>query len=649
MSIVTLDWAAIRPLNGGREKGFEELCSQLARMEAPDCARFVRKGTPDAGIECYAVLADATEWGWQSKYFCALGDSQWQQIDHSIKVAIDKHPNLVRYFVCAPLDLPDARIEGRKSAKDRWDEHVAKWRGWAQAKHRSVEFVWWGSSEMLERLAKPGNVGRVRFWFDKHGFDREWFSARLDEAFRAAGPRYTPEVHVELPIAEDLDAFGRTQGFFNRIKALAIPVRDALQGARYSEQAAADAAIAAMTDTLSAVVQTVLNALGSISQVAAGPLPFTSAIETIEATSAPIQAIAAHLAKRAEEHDAQQMRGEAGHGRCRTNPFQERSYTFRRLEHELRQASQELRRASELAASSTLVLRGDAGTGKTHLLCDLVKRRVEAGQPTVLLMGQRFVSHDSPWPQALQHLDLAGLSAEEFIGALEASAQASGERGLIVIDAVNEGNGRIIWPSHMAAFLAKVERSPWLGVVLSVRSAYQDVVIPAEVRDRALLLTHHGFREHEYDATKTFFVHYGLELSSTPLLAPEFQNPLFLKTLCLGLNQQGHQRLPRGFHGISAVFDLYLNAVNARLAQQLGYDSRTPLVRRAVDAFATALVNANERWLPRERAAQVVDALLPNRDFERSLCRGLVVEGVLAEDSLIRGGGDSSRRRVRRL
>lgn len=644
MNGITLDWSAIRPLNGGREKGFEELCSQLARAEAPAGASFVRKGTPDAGVECYAVLADGTEWGWQSKYFNTVGDSQWKQLDESVEAAIHKHPQLVSYYVCVPLDLADARIVGKrtgtqwKSAKDQWDEHVTKWRGWAQGKNRTIEFVWWGSSEMLERLARTENVGRVRFWFDKRGFDGAWFSARLDEAIRAAGPRYTPEIHVELPIAEDLDAFGRTHRFFNRVKALAIPLREALRRARYSEQPIADAENAALTARISDAVQAVLNALGAISHVAAGPLPFTSVVETIEATGSPIQALAADLEKRATEHDAQQPKDQAGHVRYRTNPFRERGYTLRRLERELHEASEALRRADELSASSVLILRGNAGTGKTHLLCDVVKRRVDAHRPTVLLMGQRFVSNDAPWSQVLQHLDLADLSAEEFIGALEASAQASGERALIAIDAINEGTGRSVWPTHLAAFLAQVERSPWLGVVLSVRSSYEEVVIPSEIRDRALLITHHGFREHEYDATKIFFVHYGLELPSTPLLAPEFQNPLFLKTLCRGLNKQGQQRLPRGFHGISAVFNLYLDAVNARLAQQLGYDPRTPLVRRAVDAFAATLVDENERWLQRERAAEIVDALLPNRDFERSLSRGLVVEGVLAEDSFLREG-----------
>jgi hypothetical protein len=99
MDKVTLDWSSIRPLNGGRDRGFEELCSQLARSETPHGCQFVRKGTPDAGVECYAILQDDSEWAWQSKYFDGLGNSQWQQIDKSVKAVIEKHPRLVQYFV----------------------------------------------------------------------------------------------------------------------------------------------------------------------------------------------------------------------------------------------------------------------------------------------------------------------------------------------------------------------------------------------------------------------------------------------------------------------------------------------------------------------------------------------------------------------
>ena len=127
---MNLDWKAIRSLNGSQAEGFEELCAQLARAELPSDAKFERKSVPDAGVECYCVQPDGTEWGWQAKYFDSLGSSQWSQLDHSVKTALDKHPALVRYFVCVPMDRPDARIEGQKSAMQRWDEHVEKWQCW---------------------------------------------------------------------------------------------------------------------------------------------------------------------------------------------------------------------------------------------------------------------------------------------------------------------------------------------------------------------------------------------------------------------------------------------------------------------------------------------------------------------------------------
>src|SRR5690606_30703396 len=138
-----INWWAIRPLNGSQHEGFEELCAQLARSEIPDNARFVRKAPPDAGVECYATFPDGSEWGWQAKYFNTLDSSQWAQLDDSVKTALKKHPRLVRYYVCVPLDLPDARRPDQKSARQKWEEHVVKWKRWAAETGMSVDFVWW--------------------------------------------------------------------------------------------------------------------------------------------------------------------------------------------------------------------------------------------------------------------------------------------------------------------------------------------------------------------------------------------------------------------------------------------------------------------------------------------------------------------------
>ena len=136
-----LDWNAIRPLNGSRAEGFEKLCAQLAHAERPTDAKFIRKGTPDAGVECYCILPDETEWGWQAKYFNSLESSQWSQLDDSVKTVLEKHPNLVRYFICVPMDRPDARVQGQRSAMERWNAHVEKWEGWASDRGMKVKFV----------------------------------------------------------------------------------------------------------------------------------------------------------------------------------------------------------------------------------------------------------------------------------------------------------------------------------------------------------------------------------------------------------------------------------------------------------------------------------------------------------------------------
>ena len=633
MSQVALDWNSIRPLNGGRDKGFEELCTQLARAEMPSGATFVRKGTPDAGVECYVILSDGAEWGWQSKYVDGLGHSQWSQINGSIKTALEKHPKLVRYFVCVPVDRADARIQGQKSAKERWDDHVAKWNNWASDRGMTVEFVYWGSHDLLERLAGAAHIGRVRFWFDVRGFDAPWFTARLDEALQAAGPRYTPEVHVDLPIAWEFEAFGRTDSFFDREKARARRIREELRAVEYSE-GAAESTVDAKFAAVSSKVQTVLTAIGSIDVQATGPLPFRAISEQVHAAEEAAEELSRLLGERELQLEVklESRDMKARRSSYRSNPFRDRRIRLRRLITELEVSRESFVHADQIAESPMMVLRGEAGTGKTHLLCDLARQRVFAGRPTVLLMGQRFVSNDVPWSQALWQLDLSSLSAEEFVGALEAAAQTAGSRALVMIDAINEGAGRIIWPSHLAVFLACLERSPWIGVVLSVRSSFEELVLPADVRSRAAVVTHSGFSEHEYDATKTFFLHYGLELPSTPLLAPEFQNPLFLKTLCRGLKAKGERRLPRGFQGITAVFDLYLSAVNKRLASSLDFDSRTPLVRQAVEAVAEAILDSGEPWLTLTKAGEVVNRFLAGRGFERSLYRGLVAEGVLVEE-----------------
>ena len=639
---MNIDWQSIRAIDGSKAKGFEELIVQLARAESPSDALFKRVGTPDAGVECYCVLKGGSEWGWQAKHFTSdLNNSQWAQLDDSIKTALDKRPSLTRYYVCIPWDRSDARIPGQKSAMQRWNEHVSKWQGWARERDMSVEFVWWGASELIERLSQPAHIGRISFWFNVRYFDKAWYNHRLQVAIDTAGPRYTPEVHVDLPIAQDMEMFGRTDAAINCIKAMAREVRREFRTItlpiedekNLRESVNVDELAKRINKLREEDVAHVLRAFSDLDPTPDDELPIADIVGKIEALEAPTRAVVKSLKRPSEEYDSWQRESNDRSG-YQYNPFRNLSVRIERLRYRLQGIVERLDRAEEIGNRRVMILKGDAGTGKTHLLCDVARSRIVDNAPTVLLMGQRFTDLSDPWTQTLQHLGLHHANVEQFIGALEASAQSANRKALLIIDAVNEGHGRKIWPPNMSAFLTQVERSPWVGVILSVRSSYEESVIPADVRERAITVTHDGFTGHEYDAVRTFAEHYGIEFPSTPILQPEFRNPLFLKIICEGLQGKGERRIPRGISGVTNFFNLYLNKVNERLAELLDYNPNDNLVRRALEKVAERIIDLkmNGNWLPRRQVEEVVNELLPGRRFSDSLYRNLVVEGVLAED-----------------
>ena len=633
-----INWNAINPHQGSKRDSFEELCAQLARAESPLDAKFIRTGSPDAGVECYCVLPNGEEWGWQAKYFTsALGTPQWQQLDRSVRSALTKHPKLTRYFVCVPRDPSDGRIENQKNEMNRWNDHLAKWQDWATERDMSVEFVWWGSSELIERLSDESQAGRVEFWFgDQTRFSREWFRKRLDEARASAGRRYTPEVHIDVSVAEKLRLFGREEGVINGLRTNAKDVQDAFRllkprtdrddavgqesGLHALEEAgerirAAFQRLEASPDKgldLGSVVEEIHSALKRADESIA-------AISTLETTAQPDPAV------------------DPDHQRYQPNPYSELRSLLYYLHGVLRNACVDLERAEPLVNGNLLILTGEAGIGKTHLLCDIAHTRVESGMPTVLLMGQLFQNSARPWPQILAQLDSTHIGTDVFIGALETAAQAANARALLMIDAVNEGEGLRLWPKELPGFLTAIRRSPWIACVLSVRSTYADVVIPEQVWESAVTVTHGGFADRTYDAARTYFEHYEVTLPSRPLLQPEFDNPLFLKLFCQSLQGKGTQEIQRGQYGISEVFRALLDDVNQRLGLALDYNPDDNPVQAALSAFAAESAKQRKRWLPQPEVAKIIDSFLTNSGFSTSLYRALVNEGLLFETPEVGG------------
>ncbi len=626
---MSLEWKKLRSWKNSVNSAFEELCCQLAEYEPhPQGSVFLRKGTPDGGVECFWAFPTGSEWGWQAKFLSMpFGPAQWQQLDKSVYSALKNHPQLSRYTICLPFDRPDARIKGQKSFLDHWNLHVKKWQAQAKRLGKSIQFDYWGDHEIYERLSRDEHVGRYKFWFDQEFLTQSWFAAHIREVIANAGDRYTPQLNVELPIAKVFEGLGRTAAFLSLLDSHLRSIGKAfrlLPLRRLSEISETDAL------SVQENMRRLLRVLDRMRDHNWEQLPFDDlAVPQIESVRRCIGVL------RQQEEESKKAKTATGQiGQVPDVDLRNEIYAVGELLrslHDLREFSQ-----SGTARSSNrpaLLIVGTAGSGKTHLFCDVAEQRIKKGYPTVVLLGEQFRATE-PWKQILDFLGLS-CTREQFLGAMDAAAQASGTRALILIDALNEGEGQKIWTKYLAGMLAQLERYSRLGIAVSVRSSYEEVIVPPQLSSGNQMVReqHRGFEEHEYEAANRFFTHFGIE-PSVPLLYPEFTSPQFLMLFCKGIRNKGLSRVPAGLHGISSIFEFYLDSLNDKLAHpdHLNFDAKERIVQNATDKITKVMAEKGLRWLPFKVAKKNIDAFLPGREYETSLSRHLIGEGVFAED-----------------
>lgn len=643
---MSINWNNIRTLNGSQQSAFEELCCQLARSEpTPPESRFMRVGAPDAGVECYWILPTGDEWGWQAKFFTVTpGDIQWKQVDESVRTALKKHPRLTVYTVCIPLDRADPRIENRRSFQDRWDAQVAKWHGLANEAGMSVDFRYWGSSEHIERLSREEHRGRNYFWFNTELFSDIWFQDHLNESIANVGPRYTPEVNVALPIARLFDGLGRTPAFFQRLNDHITAVRKQY---RYMTGREAELVAKSEYEALSQKMKRLTDLAKTVSDTGVGVIEWT-ALDTAVDQTVDAARVCTNALEKARDQEKERDTS------SKPKQYRQELYTYeidhlRGLQIRLYQLRAEIN-SDETALTNVraLLIIGGAGTGKTHLFCDVAEQRMASSHPSVLLLGEQFGS-DEPWSHIIHSLGLS-CTRDEFLSALDAAAEARKTRAILFIDALNEGTGKQLWKRHLAGMLKVISRYAHVGIAVSVRSSYEELVIPHGIgRDRLIRYEHLGFSENEYAATKIFFDHYHIERPSIPLLVPEFSNPLFLKLFCMGIHNAGLNRIPDGFQGITKIFDFFIDQVQQRLSrpEYLDYNYRSQPVQQAIKNLIHRMTELDRSWLPHGEAQGIVDEVLPPQSYESSLFRGLIVEGILAEDRFCVGEETNSDNRSR--
>lgn len=239
-----------------------------------------------------------------------------------------------------------------------------------------------------------------------------------------------------------------------------------------------------------------------------------------------------------------------------------------------------------------LFVSGKAGAGKSHMMADIVRKRIQEGNQSLFLLGQNFGKMENPWNHILGMLELK-CSPKVFLDYLNKKARASKSRILIFIDAINEGIGIVLWKRYLNVFLDSIKPYTHLCVVMTYRSTYEEAVFGTdEIPYRVIECD--GFKGYENEAMRSFFQHHGLNLPHHPVLSAEFANPLFLKLLCVGLKRDPYTADFKGTFGIERVFNYFTDHANENLGEKFEYPwHKLNVVKKAITAFINRLADKN--------------------------------------------------------
>ena len=635
----------IAPRLGGQRESFEELCCQLARLTTPSEASFVRlDGTGgDGGVECFVESPDGSRTGWQAKYVFKV-DSLLTQANKSLDTALGIHPTLRTYVVCFPFDLTGPTGRRGKCGHEKFEEWRTRREAIAKEDGRELEIRRWAAADLRSQLLDVDHNGGIReFFFNERVLSRDWFEQHLRDVVASAGPRYTPELSVETDLWSWIEALGRTPAWEQRLQQMAERCKTTLNEcanalSRTGETTGTPAwPVASREAGIECVsgAQAVVQRCSELTH-SEGRENASARVEELEQTISGFADLETTLA-----HD---LEDEYGSGRASSAGFRqfmaEYCCTFpaanlddvRDAKAALMDFHDWLRSPSGwLAFEPALLLTGVAGSGKTHGVCDAVKRRLPQGRLSCVAFGHEFRGEPDPWTRLQECLGIPADSGRDaMLDLLNAAAEASTQLLIICIDAINETRPLRYWRDRTKSFVEAVRRRPNLRLCLTCRSSFLSHCLPA---DHGLYeVEHRGFTGIEREACLSFFQHHELEPPLAPMLQPEFANPLYLILVCKTLQAKGLRSLPEGWIGLAPVIRAFLEHSEQKFAVEHETTIGAAVVSGTLMALAREIADTELSAVTWSRAQQLVSERRPTA-AQVPILEWMIRESLLVEDA----------------
>lgn len=466
--------------------------------------------------------------------------------------------------------------------------------------------------------------------------DKEWQNTHLTKIKRSAGNRYIPRLNVNLPIAEIFDGISRTEKFYTEIRSHYGKLNREFTrvASKYKNRE-----IQQDYNNLKREIFKLLKILRSVKEYNTKRIPWHKVN---------------HLTKKANDFSwklleklrEEKIKVEREQTEKKQESHQPESEKIDSDIHYLYETQKELKYFEELSLSTKaklsntpfLLLTGSAGTGKTHLLCDVVENRFKSKKtlPTILLFGELFATNEDLFLQIARQLDLK-FNKQEFLKLLNNAGKQSSCRALIIIDALNETRQRNFWKRNLTELIDEIKKYPNVALVISVRSGFEDEVLTNKQKKIFIDEEHKGFQFMEWEAVNKFFNEFNLPLPEIPLLMPEFQHPLFLLLFCKAFEDRNiskqQKQIFRGHEGATYIFETFVKSASKRIAKQFNLPTRPGknIWDTIIEKIAEEMVNQGSDRISEDIVASIVRNAYPSIDYQhfiKELDRNLLLVKV---------------------
>ena len=652
-----IKWSKIKTYHGNKYSSFEELCYQIAKELYEKEGYFTRvddSGGGD-GVEFYMTLPDGDEWGWQAKFYYPKDrlnqSNRKQSIKDSLERACEKHPRLKRWFLCTPSNFTPGEQDW---FKDTLPQSIPE--------NMDTELEHWGDSDFNAWLSEPRFSGKLNFFFGEPELNMDWFKAQFDQQLAAMNWEFDSSLHTETQVdahvhallcdklfAHQIDEWieellkDRLPDLEDAIDDLKHPAPDGIEWDHEEKSKVIESA-----ESLQGALVHITNQLKQASEFLKANK--NSEVQTIDWKSMFSQLNVVFDTYRKVGRDS-------GIGKIKYIGEVESEENIlrdaRRVVHGpdslvanlLDKFFPSVTQQCELTNQQTLHIFGDAGTGKTHIACNICDNRLKNGLPALFIHGKDFTSEQPIQEQLRSILSLPSTySWNDFLKALSTSAEKYNTRIPLIIDGLNESthNGAFskIWELGLKKLVQEIAQIKNLVLITTCRTSYTEAIWGN--KDPSNGVYAYGFDAYDEveQAVEKYFKTYKIIADLTAVSLTQFEHPIYLKIFCETKNptRDTEKHIYVGEQTLFEVFDEYLEQCNKTICKNLRRHPKVSIVQSALNKIAKYLWKNSSRYIPLEKLVHVTDQQsIEDLDWPLSKARAIQSEGLLVCRDSIKG------------